>query len=479
MSVKLIEKLAYILTKMSAALLIGIGLYHLVKQNLNHDSFFCFFCWLFLMGTGVIAGRDNSFIQRVLKKPEIVVFLTAFFVRAVFCIIWNIAPDNDFLATYERAGILAVTPVSGWNSALGETYTEVFPYITPYIIYEAAVIKIFGSKSIIVLQLINILSSSGSCVLLYKIGTYVWGGVGKKTGRLAAWLYIWNPTVLFFMSVLTCQHIALFFLLLGIYIVIRQPWKKWIVNWLVAGIIMAVSNLFRPEILIVNIALFCIAIIYVLREKDVKKTVKFYGTYILSYMVFLGLVNIMLMGNHIVDKSILNSNVAYKLLIGLNYEHHGTWNMEDAVMIAEDEEELWKLVRERIREPLKLGELAKEKIYITWGEYTNYSCHGNWDELSAKMYFQQNILSALCNGYMLFVIFFAFSKCVSLKKDLKTNEWFITIIMIGYCMVYILIETSNRYVYVFVPFFTLLAADGWIYLDRNTLRLKELMKRSS
>ena len=153
--------------------------------------------------------------------------------------------------------------------------------------------------------------------------------------------------------------------------------------------------------------------------------------------------------------------------------------MEDAVMIAEDEEELWKLVRERIREPLKLGELAKEKIYITWGEYTNYSCHGNWDELSAKMYFQQNILSALCNGYMLFVIFFAFSKCVSLKKDLKTNEWFITIIMIGYCMVYILIETSNRYVYVFVPFFTLLAADGWIYLDRNTLRLKELMKRSS
>ena len=47
MSVKLIEKLAYILTKMSAALLIGIGLYHLVKQNLNHDSFSAFFAGCF------------------------------------------------------------------------------------------------------------------------------------------------------------------------------------------------------------------------------------------------------------------------------------------------------------------------------------------------------------------------------------------------------------------------------------------------
>ncbi|MDE6945676.1 MAG: glycosyltransferase family 39 protein [Anaeroplasmataceae bacterium] len=390
-----------------------------------------------------------------------IIFAVAALIRVVFCIIWNIPPTSDFLSTYEVAGKIAACSLSEWRELLGTTYTDIWPHITPYIIYESIIIKLFPNKSILVLQIINILASSGTSVLLYKIGARIYG---ETAGVVVSWLYVLNPTVLFFISVLTCQHIALFFLVLGIYILIKQPYKKPLINLIVAGIAEAISNLFRPEVVIINIALFCIAIIFSLK-KDVKKAVKSYTVYIISYISILMATNSILMGNGIINKSILNTNMAYKFLVGLNYEHHGTWNEKDSAMMSEDEEEIWKLVKERLKEPIKIGELIKEKIYITYGSYTNYSSYTYWGEENPKSFFQEYILSALCNGYMLIVIFLSFIKCFTIDTDISVYECFIVISTLGLCMIFTLIETSNRYSYVIIPFFTLLAGSAWERLD--------------
>ncbi len=461
MNIKVIENIICKIIKISTLFVLGIALYSLIRQSIYHDSFFSFITWLFLISTSLILCRCN--LPGGAYKNSVIIFSAAALVRVLFCIIWNVLPSNDFLSTYRTASQMALSPLSEWNNILGITYADNCPYIVPYIIYESIIIKIFSDKSIFALQMINIMASSATCVLLYKIGTHIFG---ETSGRLAAWFYLWNPTVLFFISVLTCQHIALFFLLLGIYIIIRQPYRKPVVNLIAAALAEAMSNLFRPEVIVLNIALLCVAVIYVLKS-DLKKLIKSFIGYFIIYMTTLVAINLLLLGGGIVNKSILKSNVAYKLLVGLNYEHHGTWNEEDGIMLLEEDEEIWKLVKERLKDPIKIGELIKEKIYITYGEYTNYAFFNDWGEEESKTFFQEYILSSMCNGYMLIIIFLAFIKCLKMKTDMSLQEYIIVISMLGFCLIFTLIETSNRYSYVIVPFFTLLAGSAWIDLNRD------------
>ena len=125
------------------------------------------------------------------------------------------------------------------------------------------------------------------------------------------------------------------------------------------------------------------------------------------------------------------------------------------------------LFRSRLKDPIKIGELIKEKIYITYGEYTNYAFFNDWGEEESKTFFQEYILSSMCNGYMLIIIFLAFIKCLKMKTDMSLQEYIIVISMLGFCLIFTLIETSNRYSYVIVPFFTLLAGSAWIDLNRD------------
>ena len=68
-------------------------------------------------------------------------------------------------------------------------------------------------------------------------------------------------------SVLTNQHIAVFFLLLGIELTVGE--RKW---WrqLLGGVSMGIGNLMRPESVIVILAMLCCGVLFLLENPGKK-----------------------------------------------------------------------------------------------------------------------------------------------------------------------------------------------------------------
>lgn len=195
-------------------------------------------CWLIM--------RTTASPVRVLCA----VLLLSLAVRVFFLATIPTEPDSDFLLLYDAAKSATAGDFS-WThdqQAYGGYFYR-WGYQIPFVLYEAVILGLF--RSILALKLFNVLFMVGANYLLYRIARLF---LSEKASLCVALIFAVFPDMLWYTTVLTNQHIALFFLLLGVLLLLRAA-RWW--EFALTGLSLAVSDLMRPEALLILAACLC------------------------------------------------------------------------------------------------------------------------------------------------------------------------------------------------------------------------------
>lgn len=385
-----------------------------------------------------------------------VILTIAASVRVPAVLLWRIPPTSDFLTTFEISKSCAAVPLDRIHTLTDSfgIYTSQWSVHMPFVLYQAVIMKIFG-MSALPIQLANCAASVVTVYLCMLISKKLWGvGSGLFSGFLAA-VY---PTFIFFMPVLSNQHIATMFFILALYMFICRPLKNIYLNFTVCALALALSQLMRPEMYVVIIAAVCIFVFYTfISEKLSANTVLRNGSVLILFTaVFFALlfaVNLLLSKSGIINGSIFENNIAYKLLVGLNSSSNGMWNSADALLIYDSHAINDELMR-RVCDISRLPPLMLKKVLRQFGNYT-YA----WSFLADTAFHTavsgriiaplSQSVSAVTVTLMVIGTFFGGKRC--------TDLFALYIIIAGFVCAFALIEVQDRYNYFIIPLFTVLA----------------------
>lgn len=405
--------------------------------------------------------------ERIGRWAFLAVGVLALSSRLFMLAVWNILPQNDFLTTYEIALHLSRVSVSQWASVLtevGQLYQDYWCVHMPFILLETLILKMSGG-AYAGIQFVFAVFSAGTCVLTAMLGERLFG---RRTGILAGLLLIFQPTALFFTSVLSNQHMAAFFCVLGLYLLIAKPLRTEWGNAVTAGTALAFSQLMRPEMYVTLAAVACyeIYMLLALRGKSrsekfisIKKAViRLVGIFFIFFAILL-LCNTALRETGMIRGSMFEGNFSYKLAVGLNEESQGEWNASDAD-VCNDSEELNRRIRERLQSPGKAALLMVRKEGALLGSY-DYG----WCAAGKSGYVAERFFPLVSEAYMLLVLLCAVIFGICSFKRGGNEQILLWLFLFAFFGVFALIEVQNRYNYLFLPALCVMAS-GIITLQK-------------
>lgn len=408
---------------------------------------------------------------RLLQKPHLWlwgIFFLAFAARLVFALFWPIEPASDFAFTYTHAQALQGLPMAQWPEYFVQIprFQTVWSVHTPFLLFQALLLKLFGC-GIVTLKIFNAFWGSVTCLLAALLTKMLFG---QKSGLLCGILLAVNPVCLFFTPVLTNQHIATMLFMGALYFFLCRPFFKVWINDLSAALLLALSQLMRPEMLVTLLAFICYIIWESYRKQNRiqngfgRRTLavcKRIAVIILTFTLCIQSVNVYLLSKNIVQEPITNTNLLYKIVIGLNYESLGHYTSADATL-ANDHAMLEQLLKERIQNKAILWDLLTKKTAFQFGTYS-YS----WSVDKMDNAFVQNIYQPLTQTYMLLLLAFALCTLFFTYKKHPPGLLLLLIILLGYFLTFALIEIQDRYNYFCIPLFTILASFSLVDLHRK------------
>lgn len=413
----------------------------------------------------------------------VVIFAAALAARLIMLQLWPIEPISDFKDTYRVAeGLSQVSP-----SAMPELMQHEFSYYystwsvhSVFILLELAIIKLFGA-GYYPIQVVFNLFGAWSCVMAALIAKSLYG---RRAGILAGMVMAFLPLNLLFCGVLSNQHVATSLFLTGIYFLIANPCRRMrygkIYNVGLAAVFLCLSQLIRPEMLVFLIAVACYWIYTELIHKRnwdgvkegakqfVLKSVAFFGIYFLVLFS----VNGILLQSGLIGSPITDSNIPYKVATGLNQESKGLWNEQDA-QLMDDEEALEALIVERVQDISQVISLMGEKLMYQFGTY-NYS----WCVVGETGKFVDDWYSPLTTDVMLVFLLLVLIEIASAAFTRDRRSLLLYITLIGYYLVFAVIEVQNRYNYGFIPIFLILASGGLVRLIDTVKTVIRIRKRA-
>lgn len=395
------------------------------------------------------------------KWPGLVlVAALALFTRLGMVLLWNLAPQNDFLSTYEIALRLAKVPFSQWTAVMaewGELYREYWCVHVPFIVSEALIMKCFGA-SYYSIQIVFALFSAGTCVLSYCIAEKLFG---RSAGTAAGLLCVLTPTSLFFTSVLSNQHMATFFCALALYAELCRPFRRQIYNGILTGTLLFFSQLARPEMYVGLAAVVCYEVYLIIAGWKKKKggrlitcALQRTAGMLAAFFVLLLAVDFLLQGSGMIRGSMLEGNLSYKVAVGLNQESQGEWNASDAE-VSNDTQELSRRIAERLSSPADVGKLMLKKEGALFGGYDYGWCTDGKSGRIADQFFP-----LVSEAYMALVLLLCAAACVRGFLRESKGEMLLWLFLLGYILIFAVIEVQNRYNYLFLFVFSILAANG-------------------
>ena len=393
----------------------------------------------------------------------IVVFVTALLARLLFLVVWPIEPVDDFALSYHLAEKLASGDAQTIHAAIQDPYNlyaTTWSVHMPFVLTEAGLLRLFGG-GVRTLQICFAVCSACTCLLTERVTGAL---TNTRTGWIAGMMMAVNPTALYFAPVLSNQHAALTFCLLAVWFFYARPLRHDWSNALAAGAALAVSNLLRPEMLVVLVAFVCYAVYRAFCRKGLRQK----GKALARSAVEIAIVAALLLGSTSVVSAVLShaglirepmtqSHTYYKLAVGLNVQSIGKWNAEDAE-IENDEEALEARVRERLSQPVTVLRLMVQKTKYQFG-FWDYSWSGRED--AAPRW--QDARHGICQSWMFLVFLLVIVSAVAMVYLKRAPLLPFLVIVLGYFMVFALIEVQDRYNYLLLPFLT--AAAVWFPAD--------------
>ena len=381
-------------------------------------------------------------------------------------------PTSDFGTIFYAAQSAAAGNLYGTH--IPGNYFYVWGYQAPFMLYEAVVLYLFRSP--LALKLLNVLFMVGANYLLYRLGKLY---LSERAALCIALIYALFPDMLFYTTVLTNQHIALFFLLLGVFLLLNAT-RWW--ELALAGLSLAVSDLMRPEAVIILAACLCCGVLRCIQSPRIatlKRVALSLALVLACYWLTKTLTEALLVWTDIAPYGFENRAPEWKFVVGLgNVEGYGTYSAEHGDVPGMDREGrravLAALVSDLFhRPPAQILDFFVGKLRLFWTspQHTYWAFAGVdpdrliLPEWGVTLYDLVN--PRWCGaGMSLLVYLLALPAPLFLWKDREGRRgkelFFIAVLCVTIC-VYLLIEIQARYRLVAVPFWLLV---GGITLER-------------
>jgi len=293
-------------------------------------------------------------------------------------------------------------------------------------------------------------------------------------------LYTLYPAPLFLAGVLTNQHLSVFLLYGGIYLLIAGKELNW---WrgIGAGALIALGNAMRPIGIIPLLACVIWAVLRAMENRDWKKLLTGAAT-AASYALCGLLLSALIVGSGINPNGLANNQPMWKFVVGLNQDTDGQWNRTDyeafILPSATDPEGADEAMRQELERrlsvgPGKLAGLALRKSAAMWAGYEDlYWGFGHLDpEGEAVPGVSWNSLQLLLayseKGIYLLAIALAFAGVLyRLTRRERCGAGLVPVLLLcGYYTVHLIVEVQVRYRYFMMPCVFILAAmaltDWW------------------
>ena len=392
------------------------------------------------------------------------IMLLSLVIRLFFAVAIPTEQISDFSILYEAAQSAAMGDFSWAHAQSG--YFYYWAYQIPFALYEAVILRLF--HSMLALKLFNVLVMVGANYLLYRIAKLY---LSETASLCVTLIYAIHPETLVWTTVLTNQHIAVFFLLLGALFLLRATcWR----DFALAGVSWAISDLMRPEaIVIVAACVGCMALRCIQRPDAamLKRAALSLVAMLACYCLVKYLAEALLIWTGISPSGIPNRTPEWKFILGLgNVEGAGTYSAEHLDVLDMDSASRRAVLMEVI-DNLSHSSVA-ELIHFIIGKlrviWTN--CQTSW-----WMFFgvdpEYQILPALGLtksslsyldwggvGTQLFVYMLALPAPILLWKSNKYGRglFCLAVVCVAICA-FLLIEVQVRYRLMVDPFWLLVS----------------------
>ncbi|WP_219639279.1 glycosyltransferase family 39 protein [Cohnella sp. CFH 77786] len=399
---------------------------------------------------------------RMNRKMFLAVFLSLGFAVRMAWILWNPAPpQSDFLFMHNAA----LQAVSGDFSFGDSAYFTSFPYQLGFTMYEASVMKLFGHH-LFYLKLLNVLFSSGTAVVLYYSASRTFN---ENAGRIAALFYLFYLPNIMMCSVLTNQYISTFLFLLGCLLLLRSTDSK--IHWLLAGLALGFGNLMRPigAVYLAAIFLFFIPVLWRLWRSFSKRQAMIgaakLGGVIAAFYLLQFLASASLVSAGVTHQALSGGDKYWKLMVGLNAETNGSWNMQDAryanrYPFGEERHRAERImIMERLENKSELAALMGRKLVSMWGS-TDSSPYWSLQGLNRGDWERE-----LTNGegplYILMCAFGFVSMIGLWRSGRYSDNHLYLLVLLLYAAAHLLIEIQTRYRLDLIPAVILLQSFGF------------------
>lgn len=415
------------------------------------------------------------FSKKKINKFYIWLFILSLIIRVICVLVLNYEQVYDFKILLDASKTLA----SGDYSFNQWGHLKMWGYQTGFVMYQALILKIFNN--ITILKILNAIYSSLLVLIIYHFSKKI---TNEKTARVTSMLYMILPFPLFLNTVLTNQHLATLLMYLSVIFLLKENNK--IRNYIVSSILLALSNIIRPEAIIILVTLIIYEICRIKKTK-VKETIKKLTIFMVIYLSINTIASQIVIKTGINPVGLTNQDPLWKFVLGFNYETCGYYTHDD-VYVQLDKEASLNLIKQRITEPpLKMVKLFACKIDNFWLQ-SNLIEEGQAFEnkkiniLGFELDFNkiQNLAMTYNNQIYISILLLTIIGIIILRKKETIKKGMFFIIMLQVCFgVFLIIEIQPRYIYfIHIPIFVL-SSYGIEYTLNITPKIIKLIKKQT
>jgi len=339
-------------------------------------------------------------------------------------------------------------------SAFQSGYFQTWAYQTPFVLYEALLLRLFGNPFAI--EFMNVIFMVGTNLLIYFIVKLI---ANEKIALVIALLYAFYPAPIFFSSLLTNQHISTFFIYLGIYLAMKSK------NWeeiIFSGISLSLGNLMRPEGIVILCSFILVWILILCHAKRKNKCfsiIKSAALFLVSYFAISAITNSLITGLKINQNGISNQCPEWKFVVGLDNTTDGIYTERNADILQIKDPSIRKqktlrIIKSSFKNCDNVWTFLYNKTKLMWASNETTS----WTLQNYNHPLRITVILAIDKAIYLFVfILLELALMGEIKKFFdkthKMDSSFLLIltVVLGYFTVYALIEIQTRYRYNIMP----------------------------
>lgn len=409
-------------------------------------------------------------------------------VRLLFYYRYSYAPLSDQLSFFDAA-----QKIADGHGLTGDSYPAFFPYLAAYDNILGLAMRLIHDPWLATI-LLNTIFDLGSAVATYFLVKKI-TKTGSKLPLIAFGLWLFCPLNILF-SVLALPIIIVNFFIITALLVVcllheKLTTKNISSSLLLAsllGVVIGIGNCFRPIFTIVIVALFLLLLYILVTAKNNKRLPLLLGSsFLLVVVIFFGIQKLNLTLVAAETGFIPASNASgWSVFVGSNSDSNGTWNREDEVrmgLICKDNknfdschDKLRQAGIERYKSHGLSGtmDLFIRKLNIFSGSQggfynTNMTITSDIESRVVKIINTYTPIFLLITFYLTARLLYLSSKTYLSKKEVSPVVVFIALILVGFFISSIFVETSPRYALIMYPLFIVLTT-----LSFNTPHSKKL-----